>query len=207
MSLFNKQSLRKLIYLMALVPILVLLTACPGTRTNGPDMGPKTPIPPSENYSRFRLGQSISVLLSDYPSGPAKYDQKVAENGEFVLHLNQKFSAIGKTPTELQTEIRDRYVPQYYPRMTVLVTQEGQFIFVQGYVERDGRYPYSSGLTVMKAVATAGGFNPFARKTKVEVTRLNGETFVVDCEKAKRDARYDQPIYPGDRINVPRRHY
>jgi len=207
MSLFKIQFVRKLACLMALIPILVV-TGCVTDGGGGgqPPINHGGDVRPVD-YDRFRVGQSISVLLSDYPSGPAKYDQKVAENGEFVLHLNQKFSAIGKTPTLLQSEIRERYVPDYYPRMTVLVTQEGQFIFVQGYVERDGRYPYSSGLTVMKAIATAGGFNPFARKTKVEVTRLNGESFVVDCEKAKRDARYDQPIYPRDRINVPRRHY
>lgn len=203
---FNKQFLRKLAGFMALLPVL-LFTGCLSDGVNNPPPPGGNGSRPPVDYDRFRVGQSISVVLSDYPSGPAKYDQKVAENGEIVLHLNQKFSAVGKTPTQLQTEIRDRFVPQYYPRMTVLVTQEGQFIFVQGYVERDGRYPFSSDMTVMKAISTAGGFNPFARKTKVEVTRLNGQTFIVDCEKAKKDARYDLPIYPGDRVNVPRRHY
>ncbi len=206
MFVFNIQKLRKVACIMALMPLLVV-TGCVTDDTRGTHIDDRTRDTPPPDYDRFRAGQSISVLLSDYPSGPAKYDQKVAENGEIVLHLNQKFTAVGKTPTQLQTEIRDRYVPQYYPRMTVLVTQEGQFIFVQGYVERDGRYPYSSDMTVMKAISTAGGFNPFARKTKVEVTRLNGQTVIVDCEKAKKNARFDLPIYPGDRINVPRRHY
>ena len=32
---------------------------------------------------------------------------------------------MGKTPTVLQNEIHQRYVPNYYPRMTVQVAPEG----------------------------------------------------------------------------------
>jgi protein involved in polysaccharide export with SLBB domain len=156
--------------------------------------------------SDFRAGDEVTVVLSDYPGGPAKFSQKVSDDGQIVLHLNQSFSALRKKPEDLQREIHQRYVPDYYPRMTVLVRAEEQYIYVRGYVEQDGRFPYSPGMTVLKAIATARGFNPFAKTREVQVTRLNGKTIKVDCEKAKDDARYDLPVYPGDIIYVPRRH-
>lgn len=155
--------------------------------------------------SEFRAGDEITVVLSDYQGGPAKFSQKVADDGQIVLHLNQSFSALGKKPEDLQREIHSRYVPDYYPRITVLVRAEEQYFYVRGRVENDGRYPYSPGMTVLKAIATARGFDPFAKTSDVQVTRLNGKTIRVDCEKAKDDSRYDLPIYPGDIVFVPRR--
>ena len=55
------------------------------------------------------------------------------------------------------------------------------------------------------AIATARGFDPFAKTWAVLVTRLNGKTIRVDCDKPKNDARYDLPVYPGDIIFVERR--
>ena len=155
--------------------------------------------------SDFRAGDEVKVILSDYPGGPSQFTQKVSDDGQIVLHLNQSFTALGKRPTDLQVEIHRRYVPDYYPRMTVMVRAEEQYIYVRGYVEQDGRFPYSPGMSVLKAIATARGFDPFADKRKVQVTRLNGKTIRVDCEKAKDDARYDLPVYPGDIVFVPRR--
>lgn len=159
----------------------------------------------SAGRSDFRAGDEITVILSDYPSGPTQFSQKVSDDGQIVLHLNQSFSALGKRPGDLQREIHQRYVPDYYPRMTVLVRAEEQYFYVRGYVENDGRFPHTPGMTVLKAIATARGFNPFAKTREVQVTRLNGKTLKVDCERAKDDPRYDVPIYPGDIIYVPRR--
>ena len=143
--------------------------------------------------------------MSDFPSGPSKFSQNVSDDGQIVLHLNQTFSVLGKGPADLQSEIHSRYVPEYYPRMTVMVRAEEQYFYVRGRVENDGRYPYSPGMTVLKAIATARGFDPFAKTWAVLVTRLNGKTIRVDCDKAKNDARYDLPVYPGDIIFVERR--
>lgn len=191
---------------------LVLGVGCEVPHTGGAqviDVGPGTHIadvlPPDR--SKFRSGDRISIVLSDFPGGPVRYPLKVSDDGRIVLHLNQAFVATGKTPTQLQTEIFERYVTRLYPRMTVQVQAEDLFFYVQGRVEADGRYPYSSGMTVVKAVATAGGFDPFAKRTAVLVTRQNGKKYRVNCEKAKTDSRYDLQIFPGDEIAVPRRLY
>ncbi len=171
---------------------------------NRPPIGP--PHPTVELSSeRFKAGDKITVILSDFPGGPASYEQQVSDDGSITLHLNQRFLVAGKLTTLIQQEIHQRFVPDYYTRMTVVVKPREQYFFIDGYVRQGGnRYPYSSGMTVLKAISTAGGFNEFAEKRKVELTRSNGRTHVIDCEKAQKDPRLDLLVYPGDRISVPR---
>jgi len=59
-------------------------------------------------------------------------------------------------------------------------------------------------MTIVKAIAVAGGFTDFAKKTKVRLTR-GSHTEIINVEKAISDPRYDVPIFPGDKIFVPRR--
>ena len=206
-----KRNEKILLLLIALVSLLG--TGCISNNPGGPnniiDFGPSSPreIHRPDARSVIDAGDKLSIIMSDFPNGPIKFQVTVSDDGNVVLHLNQNFRARGKTLTALQTEIHQRYVPSYYPRMTVQVEAEGQFFFVQGHVNRPDRFPYSSGMTTMKAISTANGFDPFAKKRSVIVTRQDGQKYRVNCEKAKTDARYDLPIFPGDRINVPRRIY
>ena len=91
-------------------------------------------------------------------------------------------------------------------RLNVSVHAEGRYFYVDGYVKIPSRQPHQGELTVLKAIAAAGGFNEFANKKKVLLTRANKQQFTVDCVKALKDPRLDLPIYPGDKITVPQRY-
>ena len=112
---------------------LLLGLGCGGT--------PPGPPPPqtgqqfdARDHRIFSPGDQITIVLSDFPSGPVKYPLKVTDAGTLVLHLNQTFDVSGKTPIQVQDEIHRRYVPDYYPRMTVQVNAEGLFFFVRGHL-------------------------------------------------------------------------
>ena len=114
--------------------------------------------------------------------------------------------AKGKTPGQLQKEIRDLYLKYYKESLNVTVRWQERFFFVGGQVKAGGRLLWSEGMTLVKAIQTAGGFvEEWAKTTKVRVTRLNGKTFIVNYDKAVVDTKFDVPIYPGDTINVPKR--
>jgi protein involved in polysaccharide export with SLBB domain len=51
----------------------------------------------------------------------------------------------------------------------------------------------------------AGGVTDFAKRTKVQLTRVNGQRITVNYDKALRKPELDPPVYPGDRIYVARR--
>lgn len=70
-------------------------------------------------------------------------------------------------------------------------------IFVLGMVERGGQYPYQPGMTVLSAVAVAGGFNYRAVQDYVSITRIGA-----DGEAEEYRAPRAALVRPGDVITV-----
>jgi len=155
----------------------------------------------------FRVGDSLTIVYADLPVPTQPFDGKIKEDGTITLLQNQTFKAAGKTPGELETEIRDRYVPDYYRNMTVTVKQveSTQWYYVYGEVRSPSRQIYNNRITVLKAIASAGGFTDFANKKKVKLIRVDGRTQIVNCVKALDNPTMDLEVYPGDTIHVPRR--
>lgn len=155
--------------------------------------------------SRLRVGELLVVTFADVPNPIPPYEGRIREDGKITLTMNQEFVAAGKTIAELEKEIRDRYVPKYFQNLTVTVRAPERFFYVDGQVRVPSRQPYYGEITLLGAIAAAGGFTDFAQPRKVRILRADGKVEVVDCKRAQRDSRFDVPIYPGDRIIVPRR--
>ena len=111
------------------------------------------------------------------------------------------------TRGELEKVIRKRYVPDYYKEMTVTVKQQEstRWYYINGEVRAPNRQIYNSRITVLKAIASASGFTDFANKTKVRLTRVDGRTQIINCRKALTNPALDPEVYPGDKVQVPRR--
>jgi protein involved in polysaccharide export with SLBB domain len=60
---------------------------------------------------------------------------------------------------------------------------------------------------IVKAISAAGDFTDFANKRKVRLTTADGHTKIINVRKAIEDPQYDVPVYPGDKIFVPRRFF
>jgi protein involved in polysaccharide export with SLBB domain len=69
-------------------------------------------------------------------------------------------------------------------------------IFVLGEVKMPGEHPFASGLTLLNAVAQAGGFTPLANTQRVFIRRegASGEEELV--------VRSGVPVMPGDTIRI-----
>ena len=91
------------------------------------------------------------------------------------------------------------------PGDVVMVPGGGQ-VLMQGWIERPGAYNISSGLTVLGAVAAAGGTSFPADTSSVELIRTNKQghktTFIADLDAIKSGAQPDLPLREGDVINV-----
>ena len=161
-------------------------------------------LPPSLSEI-IHIGDSLVITFSDAPVPEKNFEVRVNEEGTITLILNEKFVAAGKTRGQLEKEIRERYVPANYVRMTVTIKPQERVYYVDGEVKQPGPKFYTGPVTILKAIASAGGFTDFGKKTKVSLTRLNGKKQTVNCEKAQRDSRLDVPVYPGDTIYVRRR--
>ena len=153
----------------------------------------------------INIGDSLTITFSDLPLLLPADQQQVKSDGTITLMENQTFTAAGKAPGELEKEIRSRYVPRLYPKMTVTIKPLERFFYIGGEVRAPGRQVYVGPITVLKAIQSAGDFTDFAQRKRVRLTRLNGKKETINCIKAREDSTLDPPVFPGDTIHVPRR--
>lgn len=199
----NKTVFVKLIGFCALLWAMVI-TGCAtfdgGATTTAADGG--QPVP---NVDILRPGDRLRISFSGLPPEQLMIpqDDQIGESGDISLPLVGSIKAAGKSVNQLQSDIRDAYVPRFYRNLNVSVTTE-RFYFVGGEVKLPGRQQYLGGLTVLKAIQSAQDFTDFADRKHVRLTRSNGKIEIVNCKKALEDSKYDLPVYPGDTITVPR---
>jgi polysaccharide export outer membrane protein len=196
--------------LAGLLLLLLLAAGCSsGSPTSG---GAYTGVPPAASVGgepsgldRLRKDDMVQVTFSGIPSPPPDHEERIKEDGTVTLQLIGSVTAAGLTAGELQKQIHDKYVPAYYQRLTVTVKTENRVFFVDGEVRQPNRYVYTGEMSVLRAISAAGGFTDFAAKRRVTLVRSGKPPIRVDAERAMRDPAADLPVYPGDRIVVPRR--
>jgi protein involved in polysaccharide export with SLBB domain len=189
------------LFALSLLLASLIFTGCDSmTGTAAPSAGSQTNVV----VPTFHVGETVSVTFSGSPNAPDPHEELIKEDGDITLYLIGSIKAVGKTAGELQTEIHDLYVPQYYVRLTVTVKAGDLIYYVRGEVKSPGREIYVGETTVTKAIASAGDFTDFASHT-VSLIRANGEIIKVDVDKASENSTLDLQVYPGDQIDVPRR--
>ena len=157
--------------------------------------------------TKVRPGDRIEIQFTDTGGLPPSWQQTVREDGSITLPLNKTVHAADLRKGELEAAIRDVYVPHILRRLTVNVRAERRNYFVSGEVKLPGEKEHTGQITAMRAIATAGDFTDFAKKSKIEVFRSNGEKVQVDGKEALKDPSKDVPVYPGDRVHVYRRYF
>ena len=101
----------------------------------------------------------------------------VRPDGKITLPLIGDLETTGRTPVQLQAEIANR-LEKYlnHPEVTVIVQEVKSPRFnVVGEVIRPGEYLLTKPMTVLDAIALAGGFRDFAKQSKIYVLRVNAD--------------------------------
>ena len=97
----------------------------------------------------------------------------VRPDGKITLPLLGEFEADGKTPKELEAYILKKLQTLVTnPEVSVIVQDiRSQKFNVVGEVNKPGTYALSSPMTVLDAIAMAGGFKDFAKPKKMYILR------------------------------------
>jgi protein involved in polysaccharide export with SLBB domain len=206
----SRNNIRKGSSLFALAIIGSLLAGCSShgpKKDRLPAAVPSTNAPSDLRFDPLRVGDGIRVDFSGTPIPVPSIQTEIKGDGTIRLDFIGDVLADGKTPGELEKAIQRSYVPAYYTHLTVTVTPVVRFFYVDGEVNgaAGGRIPYTGQITVTRAIAAAGGFNPFANRRNVRLYRVDGTYKIVNCIKALEDPKLDLPVYPGDKIVVKRR--
>ena len=167
--------------LFALLGCLALLLGAPAAALAQPL--PSAAADPATSVDvAYRLGSGDKVRIIVFGESALTGEFVVSGTGTIALPLVGEIAAKGMTPTQLQSAVegslREGYLKE--PRVSVEVLNYRPF-YILGEVTKPGEYPYTNGLTVMNAVATANGFTYRADSKHVYIRRT-GDT----SEKALR---------------------
>lgn len=115
----------------------------------------------------------------------------VRPDGKITLPLVGDVQAAGKTPEKLQHELRDSLASFVaVPEVAVIVQEvKSQKFNIVGQVAKPGSYPLGESLTVLDAIAGAGGLGIYAKSNAIYVLRLRP-----DGSSVKLPFRYKQVL-------------
>jgi polysaccharide biosynthesis/export protein len=133
---------------------------------------PKSPI---ENSS-FVIGNEDVLKITVWKDLELSQVIPVRSDGKITLPLIGEVQATGKTPKELQADITTQlqsYISK--PQVTVIVQEIRSKRFnILGHVQKPGSYVLTPPVTVVDAIALAGGFRDFAKTKSIYVLRDDG---------------------------------
>lgn len=145
-------------------------------------------------------GDQISVTVYDEPSLSGQF--QIDGTGSVSLPLIGQVQAGGLTVPQFEQAVETAFLDGYlnHPRVNVAVLNYRPY-YILGEVQTAGEYPYTDGLTVLNAVATAGGFTYRARQNTVYIKRAGEEEF----QQIRLSA--STRVQPGDTIRIAERFF
>ncbi len=158
--------------------------------------------PPESGAPSYILGASDRVRLKVYGEQDISGEYEVDTNGYISVPLAGRVKAAGLNTRQLERAVASALSRGLLkdPRVNAEVAIYRPF-FILGEVKKAGEYPYKAGLTVLDAVASAGGYTYRANESKVVIRRAGSnveETHPLDAPVA---------VFPGDNIRIPERYF
>ncbi len=142
---------------------------------SSPDTPPQR-VSPTDPHA-YVIGAEDILSINVWKEQEMSRQVPVRPDGMISLPLLGDVKASGLTPLQLQdlltTDLK-KYISD--PQVTVIVTQVNSLSFnVVGEVLKPGYYPLTRRMTVLDAVAMAGGFRDFAKVKKIYVLRVEAD--------------------------------
>lgn len=150
----------------------------------------------------YTLGSGDQIRVQVFGQDDISGEFELDGSGTISMSLIGQVEIGGLTVRKAESKIVDKLKPDYLknPRVSIQVMNYRPF-YILGEVKEPGSYPYVNGMTVMEAIALAGGYTYRADKDDVEIIR---------AEKAGREAREaseNAVVMPGDTVRVPERFF
>jgi polysaccharide export outer membrane protein len=133
----------------------------------------------------------------------------VRPDGKITLPLLKDMDASGSTPEQLQSRI-EKGLADYVskPSVTVIVQEAKSHKFnILGAVQKPGTYILSGPMTVLDAIALAGGLREWAKAKSIYILRMapdgSRKRIPFDYKKVVKGAEQDAALEIRDTIVVP----
>lgn len=180
-----------------------------GTSGSSSAAAPRAGSGPASTDYRLVAGDKLKIEV--YKDPQLSQPLQVRPDGKITLPLLGDVPAAGRTALELRDELATslkEYITN--PVVTVIVTETTpQVVYVTGEVNKPGALALTTGqMSIIQAIAMAGGFTDFANKKDVRVLRKGSTGIMQTLRFNYKDAIDDESrreplqLLPGDTVIV-----
>ena len=159
----------------------------------------------------FVIGSDDVLSISVWKEPDLTKEVPVRSDGKISLPLIGDVQAAGRTPSQLEMDITEKlkgFITD--PQVAVIVQQINSLKFnILGEVAKPGSYTLTSGMTIVDAIAAAGGLKDFAKKKGIYVLRQsstgveNRYLFNYQDFLKGKNTRQNIVLMPHDTLYVP----
>lgn len=153
--------------------------------------------------AKYNLGSGDKIRITVFGEDDLSGEYEIDGSGVVAFPLIGEMKATGGTARDLErnlsNKLRDGYLKQPVVSIEVLTYRP---FFILGEVKRPGSYAYKNGLTVLNAVALAGGYTYRAKQSRWLLTRGKDKK-----TREKEIENGDFKVLPGDTIFIPERFF
>lgn len=191
----------------------ILATACADKR-GGPipynvsDFGAPDKPQPLTLAEDYRIAPLDTLTIKIFKMPDLSGDYEVDLTGQLALPLIGSVKAADLTTAQLDERLTEQFGVKYLnnPDVTVGVKSSTRAIItVDGSVSKSGAVPAGSSMTLMQAIAQAGGVDENANPRRVAIFRQIGgerQAAAFDLTAIRRGEAPDPRVYPGDIVIV-----
>ncbi len=182
----------------------------PATATLSPATVPRSLLA-STPEAEYKVGPQDLLEIQVWGQPDMARTVRVNLQGRISLPLIGPIDAVGLTAQQLEKSISDRLGERFLqdPQVTVFIKEFTTLRFtIEGAVNKPGVYPLSGQITLLRALAVAGGQGQLSDMSDVMLFRLaaNGERQAMsfDIEKI-RNGEVTDPLIANDDLVVVKR--
>ncbi|MBM4388379.1 MAG: polysaccharide export protein [Deltaproteobacteria bacterium] len=199
--------MKNLIYKISKAIIFLFFTAnCSGAAAYVPNEFQSGEIN-ADSYSSLSPGDIFEVKVYQEPDLSGVF--QVSSSGTIDFPLVGTIKVEGLTSEQiagrLRNELREKYIKD--PYVSVFIKEfTTRKIHILGQVNKPGSYKYEDNMSIIQAIALAGGFTKMARQNNIIVTRVEEgveKRIVVPVEDISSGLKKNMFLKPGDIIYVP----
>lgn len=180
--------------------LLLSIAACQSAVTAGPRSAVGQEVEQQGAVGAYTLGNGDQLRITVFGQPDLSGQFEVDGTGAISMPLIGQVQALGLTTPELEAHIVSLLEGDYIlnPRVSAEVINYRPY-YILGEVNRPGEYPYTSGLTVLNAVAASGGFTYRANKKVIYIKSVDS------AEEQAFELTTSTVVRPGDTLRIGER--
>jgi polysaccharide export outer membrane protein len=168
---------------LRLIGVLLFLPGMPtsahaDSQAQARNGGAVTTAPPVALPADYVIGVDDILSVVFWKERDLSAEVVVRPDGKISLPMLNDVPAAGMTPEQLAEAIAKtatKYIRD--PGATVMVREiRSRKVYVVGEVTKPGAFSLGNGMTVLQALAEAGGFTEYAKKSEVVIVRMESGT-------------------------------